>query len=48
MISKVLVRVPLVKRTKTGDKALKVKTNLDKPGQILTNQEKIFFHWGEG
>lgn len=40
MVSKVLVRVPLVKRRKTGDEALKVKTN----GQT----RRIFFSTGGG
>lgn len=40
MVAKVLVRVPLVKRRKTGDKALKVKAN----GQT----KRIFFSPGEG
>lgn len=40
MVSKVLVRDPLVKRRKTGNKALKVKTN----GQTM---EIFFFPLGE-
>lgn len=39
MVAKVLVRVLLVKRRKTGDKALKVKAN----GQT----KRIFFSQGE-
>lgn len=40
MVAKVLVRVPLVKRRKTGDKALKDKAN----GQT----KRIFFSPGGG
>lgn len=42
MVSKALVRVPLVKRRKTGDKALKVKTNKQ------TNQDNFLSPLGEG